>query len=169
LIIKPAYKQDAALLAKLGATTFYDAFAKNNKPEDMEQYISTRFTTEQLEAEFDHPGARFYLAYVNDEVAGYAKLGTNPPDVPIDGRRCMELERLYLLEKFHGQKLGQRLLQFCIDTAVELGYNTLWLGVWEQNPKAISLYTKMGFRRFGSHIFRLGNDAQTDTLMRLDL
>jgi ribosomal protein S18 acetylase RimI-like enzyme len=49
--------------------------------------------------------------------------------------------------------------------AVELGGVTLWLGVWERNPRAIAFYQKCGFRDVGSHDFWFGNDRQTDRVM----
>jgi ribosomal protein S18 acetylase RimI-like enzyme len=42
----------------------------------------------------------------------------------------------------------------------------LWLGVWEENTKAIAFYKKNGFVVFDTHIFRLGEEVQTDYLMK---
>jgi len=41
--------------------------------------------------------------------------------------------------------------------------------VWEHNPKAIVFYQQIGFEHFGHHSFVLGNDVQTDCLMKLKL
>lgn len=40
------------------------------------------------------------------------------------------------------------------------------LGVWEHNHRALRFYEKNGFIAFGTHIFQLGNDQQTDILMK---
>ncbi|RYY96378.1 MAG: GNAT family N-acetyltransferase, partial [Chitinophagaceae bacterium] len=53
--------------------------------------------------------------------------------------------------------------------AQERGASCLWLGVWEENGRAIGFYRKNGFAAFGSHVFRLGTDEQTDILMKLPL
>ncbi|MFC3157622.1 GNAT family N-acetyltransferase [Chryseobacterium arachidis] len=42
----------------------------------------------------------------------------------------------------------------------------LWLGVWEENLRAVNFYKKNGFIEFDKHIFRLGNDEQTDLMMQ---
>jgi RimJ/RimL family protein N-acetyltransferase len=55
------------------------------------------------------------------------------------------------------------------DAAHELGGRTLWLGVWERNPRAIAFYEKCGFRDVGSHDFWVGNDCQTDRIMVTEL
>ena len=56
----------------------------------------------------------------------------------------------------------------CAEAAV-LDAGTLWLGVWERNPRAIAFYRKRGFIEVGAHVFRLGDDAQTDLIMQRDL
>ena len=45
----------------------------------------------------------------------------------------------------------------------------IWLGVWEENPRATRFYQKNGFVAFGKHIFKLGDDEQTDILMKRPL
>ena len=37
------------------------------------------------------------------------------------------------------------------------------------NKKAIEFYLKNGFEEFDRHIFKLGNDEQTDIMMRLKI
>lgn len=43
-----------------------------------------------------------------------------------------------------------------------------WLGVWEGNLRAISFY-KIFFFEFDKHIFKLGDDEQTDIMTKLKL
>ena len=50
-----------------------------------------------------------------------------------------------------------------------MGYNKVWLGVWEKNFKAIRFYKKYGFKKFGQHNFLLRNDLQTDYLFEIDV
>jgi ribosomal protein S18 acetylase RimI-like enzyme len=81
----------------------------------------------------------------------------------------MEIVRLYVLPESIGHGIGARLMQECIDTATSRGFETLWLGVWERNGRAIQFYQKWGFEEVGSHIFQLGSDAQTDLIMQKPL
>jgi ribosomal protein S18 acetylase RimI-like enzyme len=53
--------------------------------------------------------------------------------------------------------------------ARELGGRSLWLSVWERNPRAIAYYAKSGFRDLGTADFWVGSDRQTDRIMALDL
>ncbi|GJH39565.1 hypothetical protein RCZ04_01150 [Capnocytophaga sp. HP1101] len=81
----------------------------------------------------------------------------------------MEIERIYVLKSFHGSGVGQELYQKAITVAREQAVQYVWLGVWEQNPRAIRFYEKNGFVPFDKHVFVLGNDPQTDILMKKTL
>jgi len=81
----------------------------------------------------------------------------------------MEIERIYVLKDFHGKNIGQLLFEKAIELATQKNANYIWLGVWEENPRAINFYKKNGFVEFDKHIFVLGDDEQTDIMMRLEL
>ena len=83
--------------------------------------------------------------------------------------RALEIERIYVNSEFQGRKIGQLLLSKAISLANEQHLKQIWLGVWEYNPKAIKFYERNGFQEFDKHIFKLGDDEQTDILMRLTL
>jgi ribosomal protein S18 acetylase RimI-like enzyme len=159
-----------SLLCSLGLETFNESFAKFNHPDDMLAYTSIAFHPTQVEKEFNEPGSLFFLAYVNDEVAGYARLRlSNEVNDKFPGKKLMELHRLYALEKFIGIGLGKTLMNHCLSTTRQKEIEILWLGVWEHNQRAQEFYKKLGFEYFSSHTFMMGNDAQTDILMKLNL
>ncbi len=58
-------------------------------------------------------------------------------------------------------------MQGCIQEALQRGCDSVWLGVWEKNSRAISFYKKMGFQEVGEHTFTLGYDPQRDIIMEL--
>ena len=87
------------------------------------------------------------------------------PDLHIE---CF-IERLYAHKQYVGKRVGHLLMQTCIAYARKKDVQTLWLGVWENNARAISFYQKNGFQKFGHHTFMLGDDAQSDWLMKKEL
>jgi ribosomal protein S18 acetylase RimI-like enzyme len=159
-----------SLLCRLGLETFNESFAKFNHPEDMIAYTSLAFHPTQVEKEINESGSLFFLAYVNGELAGYARLRlSNEVNDKFPGRKLLELHRLYVLEKFIGIGLGKTLMKQCLSIAQQKKIEILWLGVWEQNARALSFYKQWGFELFGSHEFLLGKDLQTDLLMKKEL
>ena len=81
----------------------------------------------------------------------------------------LEIERIYVLKEFHGKNVGQILYDTAFEVAKRINAEYLWLGVWEHNPRAINFYKKNGFVEFDKHIFKLGDDEQTDIMMKLKL
>jgi ribosomal protein S18 acetylase RimI-like enzyme len=160
-------RADAELIADLSRRTFCDTFGPHNTPENMDQFLKTQFTREQLTEQVGAPRNSFLLAHLNGRVAGYARLyeGTELPPA-IAGSKAIEISRLYAEQDVIGKGVGKALMQACIDLARQKGMDWIWLGVWEHNHPAIAFYEKMGFGIFDRHIFLLGQDVQYDWWMR---
>ena len=166
LYIRCARIEDANLLAELGAQTFAETFTEDNTPEDMSSYLADSFNLEKLTAELADPLSIFYIAEVDGHAAGYAKIHSGEALDGVEGQKPIELVRLYVSRKWLGRGVGQALMQRCIDEARELGFQTIWLGVWERNNRALAFYRKWNFREVGEHMFQLGSDPQRDILMQ---
>jgi ribosomal protein S18 acetylase RimI-like enzyme len=164
--IRYATAADAALLAEVGARTFYDSFAADNTPENMAAYLAASFSPEKQASELSEPGTVFLIAEVEGTTAGYAKLRASPPLPGITGERPLELVRIYSLKEWIGHGIGPALMQACLQEAEKRGCDTLWLDVWEQNVRARAFYRKWGFVEVGTNSFQLGDDLQNDLLMQ---
>jgi GNAT superfamily N-acetyltransferase len=135
----------------------------------MAAYLASNFSVAQQTAELAHPDSTFLIAEVDGQAAGYAKLHASESPKEIEGVKPIELVRLYVLQEWLGRSVGQALMRACLDEARNIGYETLWLGVWERNARARAFYNKWDFRAVGEHIFQLGSDAQRDILMERPL
>jgi len=167
--IKEATTGDAGLIADLSRQTFYDSFAAENTAENMNKFMNEQFTREKLMEEVGAAGSIFLLAYVGGEVVGYARLRETTNPLLIKNDPAVEIARIYAVQHSIGKGVGSALMQQCIDIARQKNARVIWLGVWENNQKAITFYTKWGFEKFGDHVFMLGNDPQTDWLMKKGL
>lgn len=169
VMIRPATAADASALSRLAATTFRETFEGENSPEDMERYVAEAFTPEQQAAEIADSRSVVLLAEHLDDaggsaLVGYVHLVTGDAPGAVSGLAPMELKRIYVARTWHGRRVAQLLMEASINEARAHGAQTLWLGVWERNPRAVAFYAKCGFTRVGEHTFMLGNDAQTDWL-----
>ena len=167
--VKIGTLSDAHVLSEFGAMTFYDTFAQYNKETDMKTYLEKTFALDQVKKEINDPSVTFLLVFDGHAVIGYAKLkeGNTPASVTDGG--AIEIERIYAHKDYIGKNVGQLLMKTFINIAKERGHALIWLGVWENNPRAIAFYEKCGFEKFGSHPFQLGTDLQTDLLMKKKL
>lgn len=171
IIIRQATPADAKTLADLAYTTFWDAFAHHpkNAPDDLNHYMRQAFNQDQIAAELADDKTIFLIAEIYGAPAGYAKIVIDNIEPGVTAQRPVELARLYSHQKYLGQGIGQALMDACFESARRDGRDVMWLGVWEYNPRAQRFYEKNGFRAVGSHVFQLGNDAQTDLLMQREL
>jgi ribosomal protein S18 acetylase RimI-like enzyme len=164
--IRKVTLNDIETLAEIGRQTFSETFSDSNNADDMAKYMDDGFSIEKLTEEVGNVASQFYFATLNDQVIGYLKLNTgNAQTEPLDPE-AMEIERIYVLAAWHGQKVGQILYVKALQVAEELNSPFVWLGVWEKNPRAIRFYEKNGFAAIDKHVFKLGDDEQTDIIMK---
>jgi GNAT superfamily N-acetyltransferase len=174
-VAKPAFvirrpePADAAPLADFAARIFADTFAADNRPEDMAAHLADRFGVRQQSAEIADPGILTFVVEAAGRLIGYTQVRRVPPPECVTGEAPVELGRFYVDRPWQGRGLAPRLMAVVRDAALSLNGRTLWLAVWERNPRAIAFYGKCGFRDVGSQAFRLGADLQTDRVMVADL
>lgn len=156
-------------LQQIGRQTFEETFAESNTAENMAKYLEEAYSYEKLNAELNDPNSIFYFAMMGQDVIGYLKLNVGASQTEVKDNNALEIERIYVLKSFQGKKVGQMLFEKAIQIAKEQNAEFVWLGVWEENKKAIQFYTKNGFVEFDQHVFVLGNEAQTDIMMKLEL
>ena len=156
-------------LQVLGRQTFFETFVSGNTEENMRQYLDMEFDKEKMERELSNPESEFYLAQEKNKSIGYLKINFGKTQTELKEKNGMEIERIYVLKEFHGKNAGQLLFDKALEIAKEKKVDYLWLGVWEKNPRAIRFYEKNGFVQFGTHLFKVGADEQTDVMMRREL
>ncbi|MFV0591939.1 MAG: GNAT family N-acetyltransferase [Draconibacterium sp.] len=154
-------------LQEIGKQTFYETFAGSNSVKDMQKYLDKSFSETKLTAELTDKDSVFFFAKHVNNVIGYLKVNFGQSQTELKDDKALEIERIYVLRQFHGKKVGQMLYDQAIEIARQKNAEYVWLGVWEENPRAISFYKKNGFVEFDKHVFKLGNDEQTDIMMKL--
>ncbi|NEW79112.1 MAG: GNAT family N-acetyltransferase [Gelidibacter sp.] len=169
LEIRKATHKDAELLLNIGRQTFFEKFTENNSEENMLKYAAEAYTSEKILSELNNPNSQFYLAKLNNKAVGYLKINFGDAQIELQDPQALELERIYVLKEFQGRKIGQMLFNKTIELAKKAAVNYVWLGVWEENLRAIKFYEKNGLKAFSKHIFMLGDDPQTDIMMKLEL
>jgi len=167
--IKKVETSELDTLLQYSKKTFYEFFAHLNDPVHFEAYVAIAFAPERMLSELTNPDSEFYFALIQDDIAGYIKLNFKDAQNEFKEENGLEVERIYVSGEYHGRHIGRQLLNFAVARGVELQKDFIWLGVWEHNQKAIGFYRAHGFEVCGSHDFMLGEDRQTDLLMKKSL
>jgi ribosomal protein S18 acetylase RimI-like enzyme len=167
--IRLAQLKDIPILRKVAIEVQYDTFGDSNSPEIMEAFIQENFTDDKLTQEFAEPGSQYFMAWDGADVAGFMRLRVTDEVETHLGPNALEIQRLYVMKRHQGKKIGGMLMQLALDYGRTRGFEWIWLGVWEKNIKAQKFYGKWGFEHFGEHVFWMGPDPQNDYLLKLKL
>lgn len=165
-VLKKASAGDLETLQQIGKKTFYETFAKHNSEGEMQKYLAESFSSEKLLKELNTPDSQFFIAWEEENPVGYLKINSGASQTELQDEASLEIERIYVKSSYHGKKVGQLLYDKALEIAIHQNKKYIWLGVWEENKRAVSFYTKNGFTEFGKHIFRLGDEEQTDLMMK---
>ena len=167
--IKKVSLSDIEELRSISRQTFLETFADGNTESDMKKYLDENLSNNKLAGELIIQDSEFYFASIHNKVIGYLKINFGQAQTELKDQKSLEIERIYILKEFHGKKVGQILFDTALQIASRIKADYVWLGVWEKNFRAINFYKKNGFVEFDKHIFKLGNDDQTDIMMKLML
>lgn len=167
-VVKVTLK-DINQLQKIGKQTFSETFSDANTQENMANYFLENFSIEKLSKELNDKDAEFYFAKFGEKIVGYLKLNFGQSQTELQDHKGLEIERIYVTKEFHGKQFGQLLFHKALEIAKHNQCEFIWLGVWEKNLRAINFYKKNRFVEFDQHLFKLGNDLQTDIMMKLKL
>lgn len=161
--------ENIQVLQNIGRETFYETFAESNTAENMRDYLEKNFDTQKLKSEVMNSDSFFFIAWDGATPIAYLKLNTGMSQTEPQEAGALEIERIYVLQQYHGRNVGQLLYNKALEVAGELNKSFIWLGVWEKNFRALRFYEKNGFTAFDKHIFRMGDDEQTDIMMKKEL
>ncbi len=162
-------EQDLQPLIFISKKTFDDTFRPDNKDYIIDHYLETSFTEEKMKAQLNNPNSEFYFAYSDNDVAGYLKININDAQTEAMGEDTLEIERIYVDNRYQKQGIGKHLYNKAIERAKYYHLKKVWLGVWEHNQNALAFYNRMGFKHIDSHVFQMGDEAQTDFIMELKI
>ncbi len=166
IVLKKAISADLQTLQQIGKETFYETFSKHNSEAEMQKYLAESFASEKILKELNTPESQFFIAWEDESPVGYLKVNSGKAQTELQDGTAIEIERIYVKSSHQGKKVGQLLFDKALEIARQQNKKYIWLGVWEENKKAVNFYAKNGFTEFDRHIFRLGNDEQTDLMMK---
>jgi ribosomal protein S18 acetylase RimI-like enzyme len=166
LNIRQAQIGDEHALALVGSATFLETYAHMIPGPDMLAHCTEKH------------GAPFYATWLRDPTAtiwlaetevkspvGYLLLtrATLPTEAPQPDD--LEIQRIYVLNRFHRTGLGYALMNLAVSKALSRGANRLVLGVHTDNTRALAFYQRQGFAVIDGRTFTVGNSIFCDKVL----
>ncbi|KAF5024528.1 hypothetical protein F66182_3291 [Fusarium sp. NRRL 66182] len=165
--IRFATLADAGRIAELGAYVFTVTFGHSVEPHELDAYLQESYSETSIVKDLQDENKDIIVA-TNDniEVLGFSYLTRGSSEPCIEHlEKPVELQRIYVHPSAHGSGVGRHLEKAIVNMAAEQGFKNIWLGVWEENLRALRAYEKWGYTHIGDHDFTVGSVVQTDNIM----
>ena len=135
ITIRQIQKEDNLGIAQM----IRGVFEEHNAP--TEGTVFTDPTTDNLFELFKTQNSIFWIAIHHEKIWGCCGI------YPTQGleKDCIELVKFYLPAEARGKGIGKKLMECCVQSAKELGYQKLYLESIPAFAKAVSIYEKLGF------------------------
>ncbi|KAF5660903.1 hypothetical protein FHETE_8754 [Fusarium heterosporum] len=157
---------DAGRIAELGAHVFSTTFGHSVEPHELAAFLEESYTEASIIKDINDPDRDVIIATNDDGFLGFAYLTRGSTEPCVEGlEKTIELQRIYVSSSSQGTGVGKALEKKIETMAREQGYKHLWLGVWEENIRAMKAYEKWGYKQVGDHDFTIGSIVQTDHIM----
>ena len=153
--IRKATANDASEIAGIGRISVELAHRESCSPTDMLEFLDNTYSIEAIKNELTNPLNIYHVIKTDNECAGFSKVLINAQHDNIKRNDVMKLDRIYLLPKYFGQKLGAELFNYNLQLALDKQQSGIWLFTWVGNKQAINFYLKAGFKIIGAHKFKV--------------
>lgn len=162
--IRKATTNDIPLIHEMAWVVFPHTYKEILTPEQIDYMMEWMYSEDSLHKQMEKDGHIYYLAFKEDEPAGY--LSIQP-----EGEHVFHLQKIYVLPSFQGMKLGKQLFEQAIKAIKELhpAPCQMRLNVNRQN-KALAFYERMGMVKVNEGDFPIGNGYyMNDFIMGMDI
>ncbi|WP_158943214.1 GNAT family N-acetyltransferase [Granulicella sp. S190] len=160
-------KDAASALGAMARRAFSDTFAPLYDPVPFEQFLDEAYGPGgAMESDLCDPSVRWQVAAIGDQLIGYVKLSPLRASAPEPQPGAVELQQIYVLSRWQGQGVAERLMNWALDTARADGASEIYLTVFDHNARAKRFYSRHGFSEVGRCTFRLGDRVDDDRVWR---
>jgi ribosomal protein S18 acetylase RimI-like enzyme len=158
-IIRATISQ-AAIIATIGKKSFRKAFEHLFiSKEELFEYLENTYDPVKITKSIRQENNIYLLALLDGEPAGFAKIKKSSLNEHIESIGQMELQKIYVLQEYHGKGIGTALMKEVKKVAKDIHPDYIWLDTHISNENAIRFYEKNGFRKVGKYFFTIGTQT----------
>jgi ribosomal protein S18 acetylase RimI-like enzyme len=166
LTIRQAHPGDELALSLVGSATFLETYAHMIPGADMISHCTNKHSAETYAAWLADSTVTIWLAETDvKSPIGYLVLtrATLPAEAPQP--EDLEIQRIYVLNRFHRTGMGYALMNLAVAKAISKGAARLVLGVHNDNASALAFYQRQGFSIIDGRKFCVGDSIFCDKVL----
>ncbi len=151
---------NAATISSIGKKAFRETFGHLfNSKSELFDYLEYTYDPVKISRSLRKDGNVHFLAYLNNNPAGFAKVKRFSLNPQIESVSQMELQKIYVLPEYQGSGIGQSLMYEVLKLSKEINPDYIWLDTHISNERAIGFYEKNGFVKSGKYFFTIGTQV----------
>ncbi len=150
IVIRPWQKDDLESIRRITWESWISAYSSFIPESDLRSYFDIHYKEEALLPMFSNPLMHGFIAEMDGQIAGYARLFFNRDE------NHLYVPSMYFLPEFQRQGMGKHLLEAAEGYAAEKGLKELWIGVMVKNRQALLFYREVGFVFVREEPFTMG-------------
>ena len=167
-IIRLCRPGDERALSLVAQATILETYAGITDADDLFSYVNAELTIDDFSRFLADDRIRTWISEttIGKCPVGYALAVSDEGPKSFSS---FELKRLYVFYRFHGKRLGRRLMEEVLSFAKQNNSARIWLQVHEANLHAIEFYNRVGFVEEGANLFRAGKNSYRVLTLALTL
>lgn len=162
---------DELSLAMLGQTTFIENYAGLHTWEDILAHCVSHHSPDFYRSWLKDQQTRIWILETESAGAPIGFLALTPADMPIPGCRGddLEIQRIYLLERYRDRELCARLLAEAIHHAQSKKCRHLWVVDNEKIDRRLQYFERAGFSPRDQYQTRVGSSEYPELALGLEV
>ncbi len=166
--LRPCTPADADALGLVGAATFLETFAGVLDGQAIIAHCAQAHDPDRY-IQLMGMGCRIWIAEVEPDRSPVGYVVVGPSLLPIARPGEIDIKRIYVLSKWHGQGVGEALMTKAVDYARADHQERLIVGVYVGNARAQAFYERWGYEKIGERTFSVGPKQYEDYVYALKL
>ena len=155
---------DSDCISALAMQVYLNTYATQGIRPLLVREIHAQLSIAAISELISSPVTSFILAERGAHLIAFAQITQGATHELVGAQNAVELDRLYVQERFTGQGLGKALLNHVEALATSSGASKLWLTAWTHNSRALSFYTMQGYVDVGMTMYRFEHEAHENRL-----
>ena len=161
---------DEHSLSMLGQATFIESYAGLLAWQDILAHCASHHSADFYRSWLEGDESRIWMLETETTAAPVGYLALTPATLPIAGRGRddLEIQRIYMLNRYHAQAAGAQLLAEALRHAEENDCRRLWTADYAKNERGLKFYERAGFAAREEYRFRIGGNEYHDLALSLE-